>query len=79
LTTRNKYSLLWLGAGLVLLGVLVFAYQGSPFVNATGPFAGFEKARAIPAGLIGIGGTLAVTVWGWLLLRSGRRGKKDEQ
>ena len=76
---KNKNGVIWLVAGLILMGALAYAFYASPFVNATGSFAGFEKARAIPAGLIGIGGTMVILVWGWFLLRSRKQGKKDEQ
>lgn len=59
---------------MILLAAVALAFVASPFVHATGPFAGFEKARAIPAGIIGIAGTAVITVWGWLLLRDKGRG-----
>jgi len=79
LKIKNKNTVIWLVTGLILIGALAYAFYASPFVNATGSFAGFEKARAIPAGLIGICGTLLVLVWGWFLLISRKSGKKDEQ
>lgn len=74
---KNKYGFLWTASGLVLLGGLAYAFWASPFVDAAGPFSQFEKSRAIPAGLIGISGTLLIMVWGRLLLR--KVGKKDGQ
>jgi hypothetical protein len=58
-----------MAGGTILVLALAYAFFHSPFVNATGAFANFEKARAVPAGLIGIFGTIAVFVWSWLLLR----------
>ena len=54
---------------MALLAATAYALWASPFVRATGPFANFEKGRAIPAGLIGICGTVIIILWGWLLMR----------
>jgi len=66
---QNKGRLVWLAAGIILLAGLIYAFWASPFVHATGPFANFQKARAIPAGIIGIAGTVLILVWGWILLK----------
>jgi len=79
LKTKDRNAALWLVTGLILMGALAYAFRVSPFVNATGAFAGFEKARAIPAGLIGIFGTLVILVWGWLVLRRNKECNRDGQ
>lgn len=52
-----------------MLATIACAFWASPFVRATGVFANFEKGRAIPAGMIGICGTVIFILWGWLLMR----------
>ena len=68
---------IWTAAGILLLIILGWAFWASPFVHSQSAFAAFEKSRAIPAGLIGICGTLVILVWGWALLR--KRGKDGGQ
>jgi len=66
---NRGFAKIWVVAGAILLLALALAFYFSPFVHASGAFANFEKSRAIPAGLIGICGTVVIIVWGWVLLR----------
>ena len=73
----NLEQAVWTASGILLLVILGCAFWASPFVHSQSAFASFEKSRAIPAGIIGICGTLIILIWGWALLR--KRGKDSGQ
>ena len=60
---------IWLGAGISLMLILAVVLAKSPFLYSSGPLAEFEHSRAFSAGIIGIAGTLILTLGGWLLLK----------
>lgn len=68
-------QIFWLSAGFIMLACLIYAFLASPFVNSTGPFANFQKARAIPAALSAISGTLLILLWGFGILKRKHKDK----
>ena len=63
---------IWILALFMLLVMFLFTFFKSPFIHSAGIFAQFEKARAIPALILGLTGTILLLFWGWILLRGGR-------
>jgi len=68
---------IWLMTFTGLFAAILVAFIKSPFVHSQSPFARFERETAIPAGLIGLLGTLVILIWGWLLLR--KQGKSEDK
>ncbi len=64
---------IWIAVlGILLIGIALAFWQ-SPFIHSQGPFAQFARERAVPAAVIGIGGTLILIIGGWRLLKNGSR------
>ena len=67
---------IWLAVSAALLLALGYAWFASPVIHAQGPFAQFHQARALPAWIAGVVGTVVLAVWGYGLLRKKDRHEK---